>query len=66
MITKTKQTWEVGSRVKVGFMTLTVHSFLSREDATMRDLQGETDGYLLVSDKGKSYVFRPHAGLMEV
>lgn len=65
MISNSKQTWQIGSKVKVGFLTLTVHSFISRDDLNQK-FYGETDGYLLVSDKGKSYIFRPHAGLMAV
>lgn len=57
MITNSKQNWEVGSKVKVGFMILTV----KRMVATPGDFA--PDAYILQSSKGKVYRFVPHNGL---
>jgi hypothetical protein len=57
MITNTKQNWEVGSWVKVGFMTLLV----TAKVPTPGDYA--PDAYLLQSAKGKRYKFVPHNGL---
>ena len=52
MITNTKQNWNVGSVVKVGFMTLTVTAMKGYD-------------YYLVSSKGIQYVFTPYNGLQK-
>jgi hypothetical protein len=57
MITNTKQNWEVGEWVKVGFMTLQV----TAKVPTPGDYA--PDAYLLQSEKGKRYKFVPHNGL---
>lgn len=58
MITKSKQVWEVGSTVKVGFLTLRV----IEKEPTPGDYM--PDAYILESLKGdKSYRFVPHNGL---
>lgn len=57
MIKNSKQNWEVGSTVKVGFMSLVVKA--------ARETPGDyaPDAYLLVSSKGQYYEFVPHNGL---
>lgn len=60
MITNSKQQWEVGNTVKVGFMTLTV----VRKVPTPGDYA--PDAYELVSAKGINYRFVPHKGLERV
>ena len=57
MITNSKQIWEVGRRVKVGFLSLTI----TEKVATPGDYM--PDAYRLVSDKGVRYEFVPHNGL---
>lgn len=56
-ITKSKQNWEVGQMVKVGFMTLKVISL----ELTPGDYR--PDIYHLESSKGVAYTFTPHYGL---
>ena len=57
MITKTKQNWNVGNIVKVGFLTLRVVGIKSVKD-------GMPDIYNLESiDGSKKYEFIPHNGL---
>lgn len=57
MITKTKQNWNVGQIVKVGFMTLKVLSVKAVKDNL-------PDIYTLENPKnGKKYEFVPHNGL---
>ena len=60
MVNRTSQKWEVGERVKVGFLTLTV------QDKVYTPGHGMPDLYVLCSDKGKRYVFTPHYGLQKV
>lgn len=60
MITNSKQNWEVGQIVKVGFMTLTVIA----KEATPGDYM--PDAYMLQSAKGLNYRFVPHNGLTRV
>lgn len=61
MIKNSKQVWEVGSKVKVGFMSLVV---LAKEP-TPGDYM--PDAYLLESlDGQKQYRFVPHNGLERV
>jgi len=55
MITHTKQDWNIGSKVKVGFLTFTVIG--------MTQAYKEQAVYQLMSDKGHSYEFTPHHGL---
>lgn len=58
MIKKTKQTWEVGHQVKVGFLTLLVVD----KKATPGDYL--PDAYLLKAiNKETYYEFIPHNGL---
>lgn len=57
MITKTKQNWNIGQTVKVGFMTLKVLSVKAVKDNL-------PDIYTLENPKnGKKYEFVPHNGL---
>lgn len=57
MITNSKQAWEVGQTVKVGFMSLEVVAKV----ATPGDYM--PDAYALKSAKGVFYRFVPHNGL---
>lgn len=56
MITKTKQNWEVGQTVKVGFMSLQVVAKVPTPGDWL------PDAYALTSN-GKFYRFVPHNGL---
>jgi hypothetical protein len=57
MIKNTSQSWNTGSVVKVGFMTLRVLGARAEKD-------GLPDIYTLVSlDGRKTYEFIPHVGL---
>ena len=60
MINKSKQNWNVGETVKVGFMTLVVKAI----ELTPGDYL--PDAYLLQSSKGIDYRFVPHNGLSRV
>lgn len=61
MIKNTKQIWEVGEPVKVGFLTLIV----TAKEPTPGDWA--PDAYRLVSRDGqKRYRFVPHKGLERV
>ena len=57
MVRNSKQNWEVGNSVKVGFLTLTI----TKKIATPGDYM--PDAYELVSSKGVRYEFVPHNGL---
>ena len=60
MITRTKQNWEPGQIVKVGFMSLRVLSVRAEKDFL-------SDIYTLESiDGAKRYEFIPHKGLTRV
>ncbi len=60
MITRSKQNWENGQTVKVGFLTLRVVSAQAIKD-------GLPDIYTLESlDKAKQYEFIPHNGLRRI
>lgn len=59
MITNSKQTWEIGHQVKVGFMKLTI----TNKIPTPRNW--EPDAYVLSNGKSE-YVFVPHNGLFKV
>lgn len=59
MITRTKQNWEVGQVVKVGFMSLEVVA-----SEAVKDFM--PDQYLLKSNKDIYYVFIPHNGLTKI
>ena len=59
MITKSKQDWEIGKEVRVGFLSLTV------VDAKKTPKDGYPDAYLLTNGK-KFYAFTPHNGLYTV
>lgn len=60
MIRNSEQNWEVGSEVKVGFLTLKV--------TAKRPTPGDwkPDAYELVSAKGVRYEFVPHNGLTRI
>jgi hypothetical protein len=60
MIKNSKQVWEVGSTVKVGFMSLVVVA----KEPTPGDYM--PDAYLLRSAKGVDYRFVPHFGLERI
>lgn len=60
MITNSKQAWQVGETVKVGFMTLRV----VEKEPTPEDYM--PDAYILVGlgkNEGRRYRFVPHNGL---
>ncbi len=58
MINTSKQSWEIGSMVKVGFMTLKVLEVKAVKDYL-------PDIYILGNPKnGKRYEFIPHNGLL--
>jgi hypothetical protein len=58
MITRSKQVWEVGSTVKVGFLSLVV----TEKEPTPGDYM--PDAYHLRSQDGsRTYRFVPHNGL---
>jgi hypothetical protein len=57
MIQKSKQCWEIGEMVKVGFMTLNVLAKVPTPGDYM------PDAYALGSAKGGIYRFVPHNGL---
>jgi len=58
MITKSKQAWEIGEMVKVGFLSLRVMA----KQATPGDFK--PDAYVLANAKAdKFYRFVPHNGL---
>lgn len=59
MIANTKQNWEVGQTVKVGFMSLQVIAKVP----TPGDFR--PDAYALQSSKGQYYQFVPHNGLVK-
>lgn len=59
-ITTSKQSWAIGTRVKVGFLTLTVLEL----EPTPGD--GMPDIYHLEGEKGRHYTFQPHYGLERV
>jgi hypothetical protein len=61
MITKSKQVWEVGEAVKVGFLTLVVKAKVLTPGDYL------PDAYALTNVKGdKFYRFVPHNGLHAV
>jgi len=60
MIKNSKQVWEVGSTVKVGFMSLVVVA----KEPTPGDYM--PDAYILRSAKGVAYRFVPHNGLERI
>lgn len=60
MIYRTKQAWEIGKQVKVGFLTLTV---LEINKPNGDGLPGE---YILTNNKGEKYSFIPHNGLHKI
>lgn len=61
MIRNSKQVWEVGETVKVGFLSLIV----TAKEPTPGDFM--PDAYLLVSrDGSKQYRFVPHNGLERI
>ena len=56
-ISKTKQNWEVGQQVKVGFLSLRVTGLIPTPG------DHKPDVYMLESAKGKRYTFTPYHGL---
>ncbi len=60
MINRTKQNWEAGSKVKVGFMELVVLAAVASPG------DWKSDQYLLRSAKGLFYAFVPHNGLTKI
>lgn len=58
MIRNTKQTWEVGEVVRVGFMVLRVCAKVATPGNYL------PDQYALASVDGKFYRFVPHNGLV--
>jgi hypothetical protein len=59
MIQTSRQTWEIGHSVKVGFMSLTVTNKIPTPG------NFEPDAYLLSNGKAE-YVFVPHHGIQKV
>ena len=60
MITKTKQNWDIGQIVKVGFLKLKIINIKSIND-------GLPDIYILKSlDDTRLYEFIPHNGLNRI
>jgi hypothetical protein len=59
MITRTKQNWSIGQKVKVGFLWLTITAI----ELTPGDFR--PDVYHLIGTSGKSYTFTPHFGLQK-
>ena len=57
MISYSKQNWNPGSIVKVGFMTLMVQAAIPTPG------NYEPDAYLMSNSKGQNYLFVPHKGL---
>lgn len=57
MVTKSKQSWEVGSTVKVGFLTLKVLAKVATPGNWL------PDQYALTNGKGGFYRFIPHNGV---
>lgn len=61
MITNSKQAWEVGSVVRVGFLSnLTVKA----KEPTPGDYM--PDAYILEAGNGRQYRFVPHNGLERI
>ena len=59
MISKSKQNWEIGQTVKVGFMTLTVLATKAIKDFL-------PDYYLLEGKNGSLYAFVPYNGISKI
>ena len=57
MITRTKQNWEPGQSVKVGFLTLTVVAKIATPNNWL------PDQYALTNGAGRFYKFIPHNGI---
>ncbi len=60
MINHSKQNWEPGSAVKVGFMSLVVLAAVPSPGDYL------PDQYLLRSAKGQHYAFVPHNGCIKI
>lgn len=60
MIKNSKQNWEIGETVKVGFLSLKV---IAKEETPGDYLP---DAYILQSLKGVDYRFVPHNGLTRI
>lgn len=60
MITRSKQNWKIGEKVRIGFMKdMEVISFKAIKDML-------PDIYTLKSPSGKMYEFIPHNGLYAI
>jgi hypothetical protein len=57
MITNSRQSWEIGSTVKVGFLSLKVLAKIPTPGDWL------PDAYALTNGKGAFYRFVPHNGL---
>jgi hypothetical protein len=61
MITNTKQNWEIGNIVKIGFMQLKVLKAIPTPGDWL------PDQYLMINVKGDTYyIFVPHNGLQRL
>lgn len=60
MIVNTKQSWQPGQTVKVGFLSLRV------VEAKPTPGDWAPDAYILESSKGVRYEFVPHRGLSRI
>jgi hypothetical protein len=56
-VKRTRQNWSIGSKVKIGFLTLEIVNFTP----TPKDYR--PDVYTLKNEKGQLYTFTPHYGL---
>lgn len=61
MITKSKQSWEVGEIVKVGFLK---NLMVVKKEPTPGDYM--PDAYILVARSGAQYRFVPHNGIERI
>ena len=59
-IINTKQSWEIGDRVNVGFMK---NLLVTKIDSIV---DGLPDIYILESNTGKLYQFTPHNGIERI
>lgn len=57
MVTTSKQAWEVGNTVKIGFLSLRITAKIPTPG------DWKPDAYQLVSSNGTRYQFVPHHGL---
>jgi len=57
MVANSKQSWQVGKQVKVGFLSLTITAAIPTPG------DGKPDTYHLQAANGTRYEFTPHHGL---